>query len=172
MRHLDYRDTPAAQFDAVSSIGLTEHLGRAALPSYFRFLASRLRPGGRLLNHCITQNRTPRHGADPFIDRYVFPDGQLHAIGHLVSVMNDNGFEIRHEENLREHYAMTLRDWGATSRSTGTRPWPRSARAGRGCGGSTWPRAGWASSATTSSCTRCWARSSATGESGFPLRGW
>jgi len=114
VRHLDYRDTPVAQFDAVSSIGLTEHLGRAALPSYFRFLASRLRPGGRLLNHCITQPRTPDTAkTDPFIDRYVFPDGQLHAVGHLVTVMNDNGFEIRHEENLREHYAMTLRDWGA-----------------------------------------------------------
>jgi cyclopropane-fatty-acyl-phospholipid synthase len=115
VRHLDYRDVPVAQFDAVSSIGLTEHLGRAALPSYFRFLASRLRPGGRLLNHCITQSRTPpRSGRlDPFIDRYVFPDGQLHAVGHLITVMNDSGFEIRHEENLREHYAMTLRDWGA-----------------------------------------------------------
>jgi cyclopropane-fatty-acyl-phospholipid synthase len=114
VRHLDYRDTPVAQFDAVSSIGLTEHLGRAALPGYFRFLASRLRPGGRLLNHCITQNRTPTERTlDPFIARYVFPDGQLHAVGHLISVMNDNGFEIRHEENLREHYAMTLRDWGA-----------------------------------------------------------
>jgi cyclopropane-fatty-acyl-phospholipid synthase len=114
VRHLDYRDTPTGHFDAVSSIGLTEHLGRAALPSYFAFLASRLRPGGRLLNHCITQNRTPKtFRTDPFIARYVFPDGQLHAIGHLITVMNDNGFEIRHEENLREHYAMTLRDWGA-----------------------------------------------------------
>ena len=70
-------------------------------------------PGGRLLNHCITQPRTPAtRRLDPFIARYVFPDGQLHALGHLVSVMNDNGFEIRHEENLREHYALTLRDWG------------------------------------------------------------
>jgi cyclopropane-fatty-acyl-phospholipid synthase len=112
VRHLDYRDVPVAQFDAVSSIGLTEHLGRAALPSYFRFLASRLRPGGRLLNHCITQSRTYKGRTDPFIDRYVFPDGQLHAVGHLISTMNDSGFEIRHEENLREHYAMTLRDWG------------------------------------------------------------
>ena len=113
VRHLDYRDVPAARFDAISSIGLTEHLGRAALPSYFRFLASRLRPGGRLLNHCITQSRTPEtFRTDPFIDRYVFPDGQLHPVGHLISTMNDNGFEIRHEENLREHYALTLRDWG------------------------------------------------------------
>jgi cyclopropane-fatty-acyl-phospholipid synthase len=114
VRHLDYRDTPAGQFDAISSIGLTEHLGRAQLPGYFRFLAARLRPGGRLLNHCITQNRTPTtFRTDPFIARYVFPDGQLHSVGHLVTVMNDNGFEIRHEENLREHYALTLRDWGA-----------------------------------------------------------
>jgi len=50
---------------------------------------------------------------DPFIGRYVFPDGQLEPIGLLVSEMNDAGFEVRHEENLREHYAMTLRDWGA-----------------------------------------------------------
>jgi cyclopropane-fatty-acyl-phospholipid synthase len=113
VRHLDYRDAPEGPFDAVSSIGLTEHIGRAQLPAYFGFLASRLRPGGRLLNHCITQNRTPTTlRTDPFITRYVFPDGQLHAVGHVISVMNDAGFEIRHEESLREHYAMTLRDWG------------------------------------------------------------
>jgi len=50
---------------------------------------------------------------DPFIGRYVFPDGQLESPGLLMTEMNDAGFEIRHEENLREHYAMTLRDWGA-----------------------------------------------------------
>jgi cyclopropane-fatty-acyl-phospholipid synthase len=114
VRHLDYRDAPQEQFDAISSIGLTEHIGRPQLPSYFAALAARLRPGGRLLNHCITQPRTPRTGRlDPFIARYVFPDGQLHGIGHLVTVMNDAGFEIRHEENLREHYARTLAGWGA-----------------------------------------------------------
>ena len=114
VRHLDYRDAPQEQFDAISSIGLTEHIGRPQLPSYFAALAARLRPGGRLLNHCITQPRTPRTGRlDPFISRYVFPDGQLHGIGHLVTVMNDAGFEIRHEENLREHYARTLAGWGA-----------------------------------------------------------
>jgi cyclopropane-fatty-acyl-phospholipid synthase len=114
VRHLDYRDAPEERFDAISSIGLTEHIGRAQLPSYFASLAARLRPGGRLLNHCITQPRTPRkRNTDPFISRYVFPDGQLHSIGHLVTVMNDAGFEIRHEENLREHYARTLAGWGA-----------------------------------------------------------
>ena len=71
-------------------------------------------PAGRLLNHCITQPRTPaQRKLDPFIARYVFPDGQLEPIGLLVSEMNDAGFEIRHEENLREHYALTLRGWGA-----------------------------------------------------------
>jgi cyclopropane-fatty-acyl-phospholipid synthase len=112
VRHLDYRDAPESEFDAISSIGLTEHIGKANLPGYFRSLYERLRPGGRLLNHCITQPHTPhKRRLDPFIARYVFPDGQLEPIGHLVSVMNDAGFEIRHEENLREHYARTLAGW-------------------------------------------------------------
>ena len=112
VRHLDYRDAPEGEFDAISSIGLTEHIGKANLPSYFGALYRRLRPEGRLLNHCITQPRTPlTRRLDPFIARYVFPDGQLEPVGHLISVMNDTGFEIRHEENLREHYALTLAGW-------------------------------------------------------------
>jgi cyclopropane-fatty-acyl-phospholipid synthase len=114
VRHLDYRDAPEREFDAISSIGLTEHIGKDQLPNYFGSLYERLRPGGRLLNHCITQPRTPlKKRLDPFIARYVFPDGQLEPVGHLISVMNDSGFEIRHEENLREHYALTLTDWCA-----------------------------------------------------------
>jgi cyclopropane-fatty-acyl-phospholipid synthase len=113
VRHLDYRDAPESQFDAISSIGLTEHIGKANLPSYFASLHQRLKPGGRLLNHCITQPHTPTRKLDAFIARYVFPDGQLEPVGHLVSVMNDAGFEIRHEENLREHYALTLAGWCA-----------------------------------------------------------
>lgn len=114
IRHCDYRDVPEAGFDAVSSIGLTEHVGQQSLPGYFRFLSSRLRPGGRLLNHCITRATTKeRARTGGFIDRYVFPDGELVGVGRIVSAMQDNGFEPRHGENLREHYAMTLRDWGA-----------------------------------------------------------
>ncbi|MGH3430927.1 MAG: class I SAM-dependent methyltransferase [Mycobacteriales bacterium] len=114
VRHVDYRDAPESEFDAISSIGLTEHIGKAQLPSYFSSLYQRLRPGGRLLNHCITLPRTPASSRrDPFIARYVFPDGQLEPVGHLISVMNDAGFEVRHEENLREHYASTLAGWGA-----------------------------------------------------------
>jgi cyclopropane-fatty-acyl-phospholipid synthase len=115
VRHLDYREVPETGFDAVSSIGLTEHIGKAQLPAYFSFLYGKLKPGGRLLNHCITRpgNSEPARRAGGFINRYVFPDGELESPGYLMSVMNDAGFEIRHEENLREHYAMTLAGWCA-----------------------------------------------------------
>jgi cyclopropane-fatty-acyl-phospholipid synthase len=113
IRHQDYRDAPEQQFDAISSIGLTEHIGRAQLPAYFRSLYDRLVPGGRLLNHCITRpsNREPAMREKQFINRYIFPDGELEGPGHIISVMHDQGFEVRHEENLREHYAMTLTAW-------------------------------------------------------------
>jgi cyclopropane-fatty-acyl-phospholipid synthase len=116
VRHLDYRDVSESDFDAVSSIGLTEHVGKANLPAYFTFLRSKLRPGGRLLNHCIMRprNTDPTLKRRGFIERYVFPDGELEGLGHIVSVMQDDGgFEVRHEENLREHYAKTLTDWSA-----------------------------------------------------------
>ncbi|GAA1612726.1 class I SAM-dependent methyltransferase [Catellatospora bangladeshensis] len=115
VRFMDYRDVPVQHFDAISSIGLTEHIGRDQLPGYFRSLLVRLRPGGRLLNHCITRpsNLEPAAHRRMFINRYVFPDGELHGVGHLVSAMHDHGFEVRHEENLREHYARTLAAWSA-----------------------------------------------------------
>jgi cyclopropane-fatty-acyl-phospholipid synthase len=115
VRHLDYRDVTESDFDAVSSIGLTEHIGKAELPGYFRFLYGKLRPEGRMLNHCITRpdDTAPARVAGGFINRYVFPDGELEGPGFLLSLMNDTGFEIRHEENLREHYALTLAGWCA-----------------------------------------------------------
>jgi cyclopropane-fatty-acyl-phospholipid synthase len=115
VRHLDYRDVTETGFDAVSSIGLTEHIGKAQLPGYFAFLYGKLRPQGRLLNHCITRpdNQGPARVTDGFIYRYVFPDGELEGPGFLMSLMNDAGFEVRHEENLREHYARTLAGWCA-----------------------------------------------------------
>jgi cyclopropane-fatty-acyl-phospholipid synthase len=115
VRHLDYREVTENGFDAVSSIGLTEHIGKAQLPGYFSFLYGKLNPGGRLLNHCITRpdNRWPARVTDGFIYRYVFPDGELEGPGYLVSHMHDAGFEVRHSENLREHYALTLAAWCA-----------------------------------------------------------
>ncbi|WP_167096923.1 class I SAM-dependent methyltransferase [Mycobacterium sp. DL592] len=112
VRHMDYRDVLESGFDAVSSIGLTEHIGVANYPSYFGFLKSKLRTGGLLLNHCITRhdNRTgPSAGG--FIDRYVFPDGELTGSGRIITAVQNVGLEVIHEENLRQHYALTLRDW-------------------------------------------------------------
>jgi cyclopropane-fatty-acyl-phospholipid synthase len=114
IRHDDYRNVTETGFDAISSIGLTEHIGAKNLAGYVRFLASRLRPKGRFLNHCITRPVTsapPKAGG--FINRYVFPDGELEAVGTIISAIQDNGFEVRHEENFREHYARTCAAWGA-----------------------------------------------------------
>jgi cyclopropane-fatty-acyl-phospholipid synthase len=114
IRYSDYRHLDESGFDAVSSIGLTEHIGAKNLAGYFGFLASRLRPHGRLLNHCITRPVTSAPvRTRGFINRYVFPDGELEAVGTVISAMQDNGFEVRHEENFREHYARTCAAWSA-----------------------------------------------------------
>ena len=115
VRHQDYRDVPEADFDAISSIGITEHIGKGNVPGYFKFLNGKLKVGGRMLNHCITRpdNTGPSIHRDGFINRYVFPDGELEGPGFLMGIMNDSGFEVRHEENLREHYSKTLQAWCA-----------------------------------------------------------
>jgi cyclopropane-fatty-acyl-phospholipid synthase len=111
VRHLDYRDVMETGFDAVSSIGLTEHIGVRNYPAYFTHLRDRLRPGGRLLNHSITRNHNKRQETGPFIDRYVFPDGELTGSGRIVTAAQDARLEVQHTENLRVHYARTLADW-------------------------------------------------------------
>jgi cyclopropane-fatty-acyl-phospholipid synthase len=111
VRHLDYRDVMETGFDAVSSIGLTEHVGVRNYPAYFSHLRKRLRPGGRLLNHCITRNHNKRQETGAFIDRYVFPDGELIGSGTIITAAQDAGLEVQHSENLRVHYARTLADW-------------------------------------------------------------
>ena len=110
----DYRDLHEAGFDAISSIGMFEHVGLSRLGEYFSDLRALLRPGGRLMNHGIS--RPPgrsRFERRSFIERYVFPDGELHEVGTVVSAMQQQGFEVRDLESLREHYARTLRAWVA-----------------------------------------------------------
>ena len=114
VRFLDYRLVEEGDFDAVSSIGLTEHIGVRNYPAYFGFIKDKLKPEGRLLNHCITR----ANGHQPtkpgeFIDRYVFPDGELAAPGLLVSAVHDAGLEVHDVENIRIHYAKTLAGWCA-----------------------------------------------------------
>jgi cyclopropane-fatty-acyl-phospholipid synthase len=111
VRFLDYRDVPETAFDAISSIGLTEHIGVRHYPAYFSFLRDRLVPGGRLLNHCITRPDNEKVETGAFIDRYVFPDGELTGSGRIITAIQNVGLEVRHEENLREHYAKTLAGW-------------------------------------------------------------
>jgi cyclopropane-fatty-acyl-phospholipid synthase len=113
VRFGDYRDIAETGFDAVSSIGLTEHIGVRNYPSYFAFLRDKLVPGGRLLNHCITRADNTSTDTGAFIDRYVFPDGELTGSGRIITEIQDVGLEVRHEENLREHYALTLKGWCA-----------------------------------------------------------
>ncbi len=112
VRHLDYRDVPDSGFDAISSIGLTEHIGVRNYPAYFSHLRGRLKPGGRLLNHCITRSHNHKVSIGSFLDRYVFPDGELIGSGRIISEAQDAGLEVRHSEDLRRHYALTLTDWG------------------------------------------------------------
>jgi cyclopropane-fatty-acyl-phospholipid synthase len=113
VRHCDYRDVAETGFDAVSSIGLTEHIGVANYPGYFGFLKSKLRTGGLLLNHCITRHdNQSAYSAGGFIDRYVFPDGELTGSGRIIAEIQDAGLEAIHSENIRHHYELTLRDWG------------------------------------------------------------
>ena len=115
IRVQDYRDVHDGPFDAISSIGMFEHVGVTQLDQYFASLFALLRPGGRLLNHGISRpsspHERPRFARRGFIDRYVFPDGELHEVGSVVSRIQKAGFEARHVEGLREHYALTLRAW-------------------------------------------------------------
>jgi cyclopropane-fatty-acyl-phospholipid synthase len=132
----DFRDVDDGPYDAISSIGMSEHVGRRSLDSYTQVLFDLVRPGGRFLNHAIGRPasfnedpdpskvseisrqvqialglRGPSKIGSPFIERYVFPDGELQEVGTLVSMFQAHGFEVRHLESLREHYALTLRYW-------------------------------------------------------------
>lgn len=112
----DYREIDDGPFDAISSIGMFEHVGMKRLGDYFHKVRDLLAPGGRLMNHAISRTepqRRTRMQPRGFINRYVFPDGELHEVGRVISSLHDAGLDVRHMENLREHYALTLRRWVA-----------------------------------------------------------
>ncbi|MFG2223903.1 class I SAM-dependent methyltransferase [Streptomyces sp. NPDC048644] len=116
IRVQDYREIHDEPFDAISSIGMAEHVGRALYAEYASALYALLKPGGRLLNHQIARRPLEDEDAyhvDEFIDRYVFPDGELAPVGRTTGALEDAGFEVRDVEVLREHYALTLRRWVA-----------------------------------------------------------
>jgi cyclopropane-fatty-acyl-phospholipid synthase len=113
IRLQDYRLLGDETFDAISSIGMFEHVGRAREDRYFQTLRALLRPGGRLLNHAISSPGSSRPGRFSFIYRYVFPDAELLDVGEAVLAMERAGFEVHDVESLREHYVRTLHAWVA-----------------------------------------------------------
>lgn len=113
---LDYRDLPGeSSYDKVASVGMFEHVGLKNLPVYFATVHRLLKPGGLFLNHGITHDSEgwETNLSTEFINRYVFPDGQLDTISNVQRVMEHAKFEIADVEGLRPHYAMTLRHWVA-----------------------------------------------------------
>ncbi len=111
IRVQDYREVADGPYDAISSIGMAEHVGLKNLCKYYGGLYELLRPGGRVLNHAIGSIGGSKLGRRQFVYRYVFPDGELIDVGVNAVVMQEAGFELRDVENLREHYARTLTGW-------------------------------------------------------------
>ncbi|WP_406837577.1 class I SAM-dependent methyltransferase [Streptomyces sp. AHU1] len=127
IRVQDYRDVTDGPYDAISSIGMAEHVGAERYLEYAEVLGGLLEPGGRLLNHQIArrpQRDESSYSVDEFIDAYVFPDGELAPLGTTVTQLERAGFEVRDVEALREHYALTLRRWVANLEAG----WPRAVR--------------------------------------------
>jgi cyclopropane-fatty-acyl-phospholipid synthase len=113
IRLADYRDLRGEKFDAISSIGMFEHVGGSQMARYFETLHNLLVPTGRLLNHAISSPGGSRLTNCSFIGRYVFPDGELEDVGDVLLAMERAGFEVRDVESLREHYSKTLHAWVA-----------------------------------------------------------
>jgi cyclopropane-fatty-acyl-phospholipid synthase len=112
----DYREIGAngsELYDAIVSVGMAEHVGRGRLPDYFNIAHRALKPRGVLLNQAIGESVVPRpdNRNGSFIERYVFPDGDIPPLPIMLRAAESTGFEIRDVENLREHYALTLRHW-------------------------------------------------------------
>lgn len=132
----DYRDLGDESFDKIVSVGMFEHVGRSHLPEYFAHAYRLLKPGGLFFNHGISRRAAPQYAADgaevrrvraasgwqqfiernilgngSFVSRYIFPDGELTPVSEVNAIAEQAGFEVRDAENLREHYALTLRRW-------------------------------------------------------------
>ncbi|WP_433299540.1 class I SAM-dependent methyltransferase [Actinoplanes sp. CA-030573] len=127
IRIQDYRELDDGPFDAISSVGMAEHVGTGPYRQYADILYAQLKPGGRLLNHQIARLHLPPkqpHQQRSFIDAYVFPDGELAPVGTTTTILEEAGFEVRDVHALREHYARTLRTWVANLESE----WPTAVR--------------------------------------------
>jgi cyclopropane-fatty-acyl-phospholipid synthase len=111
IRLQDYRDLHGETFDAISSIGMFEHVGASRMTRYYETLFGLLSPTGRMLNHAISKPGGSFLGRRTFVGRYVFPDGELLDVSAVIRAMQEAGFEVRDVESLREHYSRTLHRW-------------------------------------------------------------
>jgi cyclopropane-fatty-acyl-phospholipid synthase len=111
IRLQDYRDLHGETFDAISSVGMFEHVGASRMTRYFETLFGLLTPTRRLLNHAISEPGGSFLGRRTFVGRYVFPDGELLDVSAVIRAMQEVGFEVRDVESLREHYSQTLHRW-------------------------------------------------------------
>lgn len=120
IRLQDYRDVADGPFDAIASVGMSEHVGRDELTGYTSHLAELVRPGGRVLNHAIAAVRPlqrARRRSPSFIERYIFPDGEILPLSDIVTAFEATDLEVRDTQSLREHYGLTLRAWVANLRA-------------------------------------------------------
>ncbi len=115
IHHMDYRDLPAGQtYHKISAIGIIEHIGIANYSFYLNWVRNRLRDGGLFLNHGIThQKHWKRTSQTEFLEKHVFPNGEMDDITHIMDVMEQQKWEILDVENLRLHYARTCHQWYA-----------------------------------------------------------
>jgi len=113
VEHLDYRDLPRdLRFDKIAAVGIIEHIGIPNYPSYFARVHELLRPGGLFLNHGITHEKHWRRSSQTdFLERHVFPNGEMDNVSHTLDVLERARFEILDVESLRAHYARTTRQW-------------------------------------------------------------
>jgi cyclopropane-fatty-acyl-phospholipid synthase len=112
IRVADYRELPGGSFDAIVSIGMSEHVGESQIDNYAKSLFALLRPGGVLLNHAIAALDPDYESLDDeFSMRYVFPDGEALPLSRVQLAVERAGFHVNHVEGFREDYSRTLREW-------------------------------------------------------------
>jgi len=109
---LNYRDLGSEEFDKISCVGMSEHVGKANMLNFFKIIHKSLKKGGLFMQHTITTNTKRKKGYEnSFLDKYMFPGGELMFEHDLVNLASSSGFELLNAENFRTHYVKTLNDW-------------------------------------------------------------
>ncbi len=111
VRIQDYREVSDGPYDKICSVGMFEHVGASQLDRYMETVTNLGTPGGLALHHGICRQHEEDEAPNTFIERYVFPDGELHKVATVVAAAEEAGQEVRDLESMREHYALTLRHW-------------------------------------------------------------